>query len=176
MNILVLTDIHGKPSTSGCLSRLILRWAQSSVRTVSLSELLNTDLVGKALHRHLVESDGFARAAECLVDRVDGVDVALGYSAGGMLLWQSVLLGLSVDRLICISSTRLRQVTAQSIPIPALAVFGERDENRPPSSWAVGSSVKTHIIPHSGHDFYDSRGQAWDMCLTTLADFLDSTE
>ncbi len=132
MRLLIVTDIHGRPSANHCLSRRLPGVQQSLVRTVSVSELLGVDDTGERLHRDLVENDGFIRAAKRLLGLVEFADVALGYSAGGTVLWHSVLHGLAVGRLLCISSTRLRAVNASTMPKPALVVFGENDPNRPP--------------------------------------------
>lgn len=171
MRILVVTDIHGKPGTADCLSHSLSSRERLVVRTIGLSELLGGDRTGESLHRHLVEGDGFMRAAKRLVDLTDHADVAIGYSAGGMVLWQSVFHGLLPDRLICISSTRLRHVDARTMPIPTLAVFGGNDPYRPADTWGAG--VETYIIPRAGHDFYACRGLARDLCLARVSDFLN---
>lgn len=172
MRLLVVTDIHGRPGFADCLSLRLSGRKQMIVRTIGLSELLGVDCTGESLHRRLVEGDGFEQAAKRLIDLAEHADVALGYSAGGMVLWQSVLHGLSLDRLICISSTRLRQVSAAAVPIPVLAVFGENDSNRPADAWGTCSRVQTYLIPGAGHDFYASEGPARDLCLTRVASFL----
>jgi len=172
MRFLIVTDIHGRPGFANCLSRRLSSRRQMIVRTISLSELVGVDCAGETLHRRLVDGDGFARAARHLIDLAEHADVALGYSAGGMVLWQSVLFGLSIDRLICISSTRLRQVSAAAVPIPVLAVFGEEDRNRPPDAWGTCSHVQTYVISGAGHDFYGTDGPARDLCLARVANFL----
>lgn len=172
MRLLVVTDIHGQPGVADCLSHRLSRREQTVVRTIGLSELLGVDCTGESLHRHLVEGDGFVRAAKRLVDLAEPADAALGYSAGGMVLWQGVLHGLLLDRLICISTTRLRQASAGAIPIPTLAVFGENDANRPADAWGTCSRVQTYIISGAEHDFYATEGPARDLCLTRVATFL----
>ncbi|MCA1493583.1 hypothetical protein [Sinorhizobium alkalisoli] len=172
MRVLVVTDIHGKPGAADCLSRHLPGREQSVIRTIGLPELLGADCTGESLHRHLVESDGFVKAAKRLVDLANDADVALGYSAGGMVLWQAALHGLSLDRLICVSSTRLRHVSSAATPVPVLAVFGENDPNRPADAWAAGSGVKAYIIPRAEHEFYGADSRARDLCLARIVDFL----
>ena len=172
MRLLIVTDIHGRPQAPHCLSRR-LPAQRSFARTISLSELLDVNYTGERLHRELVENGGFVRAAERLVSLSETADVALGYSAGGTVLWHGVLHGLKVDRLICLSSTRLRDVRATAMPKPALAVFGKDDPNRPPDHWAKGSTVESCMIPGAGHDFYAVEGPAMGLCLARITDFLN---
>ncbi|ASY63155.1 hypothetical protein SJ05684_c17130 [Sinorhizobium sojae CCBAU 05684] len=168
----MVTDIHGKPGAADCLSRQFPGRARMVVRTIGLPELLGVDCTGEGLHRHLVAGDGFVRAAQRLVDVAEDADVALGYSAGGMVLWQAALHGFSLARLICLSSTRLRQVSAATMPVPALAIFGQSDSNRPADTWNAGSGVETFIIPRAGHEFYVANSAARDLCLARMVDFL----
>lgn len=68
MRVLVVTDIHGKPGAAACLSRHLPGREQLVIRTFGLPELLGENCTGERLHRHLVEGDGFVRAAKRLVD------------------------------------------------------------------------------------------------------------
>ncbi|OAP49416.1 hypothetical protein [Sinorhizobium americanum] len=173
MRLLIVTDIHGRPGHNHCLSRRLTGVERSIARTISLSDLLDVDYTGERLHRELVENHGFDRAAERLAGLSETADVALGYSAGGTALWRGVLRGLVVDRLICLSSTRLRDVRASMMPKPSLVVFGKNDPNRPPDQWARGSAVQSYIVPDAGHDFYANEGQALSLCLAKITAFLD---
>lgn len=172
MRVLVVMDIHGKPGAAACLSSHLPGREQMVVRTIGFPELLGEYCTGERLHRHLVEGDGFVRAAKRLVDLAKDADVALGYSAGGTVLWQGVLHGLPLARLVCVSSTRLRQVSAATMPVPTLAVFGENDPNRPADAWSAGSGVRTYIVPRAEHEFYVGNSTARDLCLARMVDFL----
>ncbi|WP_018239887.1 alpha/beta hydrolase [Ensifer sp. BR816] len=173
MRLLIVTDIHGRPTADRCLSRHLPGAQCSLVRTFSLSELLDVKYTGERLHRELVENDGFIRAAERLARLSEAADVALGYSAGGTVLWHGVLNGLAVDRLICLSSTRLRDVRASAMPKPALVVFGKDDPNRPRERWASGSAVECCTVSGAGHDFYAIEGPALRLCLAWITRFLN---
>ncbi|PVE23821.1 alpha/beta hydrolase [Microvirga sp. KLBC 81] len=169
MKCIVLTDINGLPSQETCfLSGL---GGSISVERVGLGELLGVPLRGEELYHHLILG-GFDAAAAKVLERFGDAEIGLGYSSGGAVLWKSVLRGLRLNRLVCISSTRLRDEDPHAMPIPALTVFGDQDASRPTPSWGEGSRLERLLLPGAEHAFYVERDANWLTCHEVLLSFL----
>lgn len=156
---IVLNDIHGLPSDEACF--LGDAGLPVTVHRANLADLLGIEVQGDALHRQLVENGGFDAAAARVREVFGSADIGLGYSAGGTVLWRSVLLGFGLKRLICISSTRLRDQTPEAMRVPALAIFGDQDAHRPPATWGAGSGIQVVRVEQADHAFYRSRDGKW---------------
>jgi len=166
---IVITDINDLPAQetcflSGCSGSLF-------VERVGLAELLGSSERGEDLYRRLLQG-GFEAAAAKVLERFAQAEIGLGYSSGGAVLWRSVLRGLRLRRLVCISSTRLREEDPRAIPIPALTVFGESDASRPPASWGEGSELKRLLLRGAEHDFYVKKDANWLTCRAAVMNFL----
>lgn len=103
-------------------------------------------------------SGGIERAANALVGRYpSGVDVALGLSVGGTILWRAALKGLPVNNLVCLSSTRLRFETLAPQCTTHL-YFGELDPDRPNETWSLKLGRELDLVNGQGHGFYRDDG------------------
>jgi hypothetical protein len=169
MKCIILTDINGLPTEETCFlsgsDRLL------SIERIGLAQLLGISCHGEDLHRALVEG-GFDVAAAKALDLFKEADLGVGYSSGGAVLWKSVLCGLQLQRLVCISSTRLRDEDPNRIVIPTLTDFGGRDAARPPASWGTGGNLHVLHLPQAEHAFYGSMEADWRKCRETVLDFL----
>jgi len=76
----------------------------------------------------------------------------LGYSAGGVALWRADAKGLRLSGLFCVSSTRLREELA--ITIPNWVFFGETDPKKPSKQWLSQIPDKHTVFKEAGHDYY----------------------
>ncbi len=169
MKCIILTDINGLPTKETCfLSGLD---GHLSIDRVGLAELLGISRHGEDLHRALIEG-GFDAAAAKALNLFKEADLGLGYSSGGAVLWKSVLCGLQLQRLVCISSTRLRDEDPNRMSIPTLTVFGGRDAACPPASWGTGGNLHVLHLPQAEHAFYGSVDADWRKCRETVLDFL----
>ncbi|HZW46197.1 MAG TPA: alpha/beta hydrolase [Microvirga sp.] len=169
MKCIVITDINDLPSQESCL--LSGCSGSVSIERVGLAELLGSSERGEELYRRLLQG-GFDAAAAKVLQRFADAEVALGYSSGGAVLWKSVLRGLRLKRLVCISSTRLKDEDPRALPIPALTVFGESDASRPPASWGEGSELKRLLLPDAEHAFYTKEDENWLTCRAAVMNFL----
>ncbi|WP_299423436.1 hypothetical protein [uncultured Shimia sp.] len=150
MRLLVVTDIHGAPDEELCLSAGL-----SGVERLSLAALCGQPtLSGEALHHHLFQEDGMARAVRKLCDMMADQRplIGLGYSAGGTALWKAVHAGMPLSGLICVSSTRLRDETALSIPTQVY--FGDGDPGCPSKDWLTTVPSAATLLPSAAHTFY----------------------
>ncbi|WP_052954407.1 hypothetical protein [Microvirga vignae] len=169
MKCIVLTDINRLPSRETCfLSGLR---GSISVERVGLGELLGVPQRDEELYRSLVQG-GFDAAAAKVVERFGDAEIGLGYSSGGAVLWKSVLHGLCLKRLACISSTRLRDEDPHAMTIPALTVFGDQDASRPTTSWGEGSRLDRLLLRGAGHSFYAEKDANWVTCREAVLNFL----
>lgn len=79
--------------------------------------------------------------------------IGLGYSAGGTALWKVVSQeNAPLSRLMCVSSTRLRDEGA--LPIPNAVIFGENDPGRPSKDWMETVPQNATLLPDTDHAFY----------------------
>ncbi|WP_166418190.1 dienelactone hydrolase family protein [Cochlodiniinecator piscidefendens] len=151
MKFFVVSDIFGQPDAENCVLSQIPKIA--GVERHSLAQLCGRpELTGEGLHVHLFRENGMQRAVASLMERrLDGC-IGMGYSAGGTVLWQAVGLGLRLDRLYCISSTRLRNEAAVSIPNHVF--FGGNDPAKPTATWLGSIPLQSTVFPGLEHDFY----------------------
>lgn len=150
VRLIVVTDIHGAPSSDLCLSA-----GQTGVERLSLAELCDQpNLSGEALHHHLFQEAGMARAARKLCDMIAEQRslIGLGYSAGGTALWKAVHADAPLSGLICISSTRLRN--EMPLSIPTHVYFGANDPGRPSEAWLTSVAGTATLLPNAVHAFY----------------------
>ena len=150
VQLIVVTDIHGAPDDALCLGAGL-----SGVARLSLAELCGQrHLSGEALHHHLFQESGMARAVRklCNVMADRSPLIGLGYSAGGTALWKAVQAGVPLTGLICVSSTRLRNETALSIPTQVY--FGDDDPGRPSKDWLSTVPTTATLLPSAAHAFY----------------------
>lgn len=169
MKCIVLTDINGLPSHETCfLSGLN---GSVAVDRVGLGEILGVPYRGEELYRVLVQG-GFDIAAYKVLERFGDAEIGLGYSSGGVVLWKSVLRGLRLSRLVCISSTRLRDEDPHAMRIPTLTAFGDQDVSRPSALWGEGSDLERLLLPGAGHSFYADEDASWSACREAVLNFL----
>ncbi|MCH2067256.1 hypothetical protein [Shimia sp.] len=150
MSLIVVTDIHGAPDEALCLSAGL-----PGVDRLSLADLCDQPpLSGEALHHHLFQEDGMARAVRRLCDMMADQPalIGLGYSAGGTALWRAAQAGVPLTGLICVSSTRLRDERA--LAIPTQVYFGDNDPGRPSEAWLTTVPATATLLPNAAHAFY----------------------
>jgi pimeloyl-ACP methyl ester carboxylesterase len=146
----IIGDIHDAPAPCQCLRRPM---ATQPVRRLSIRDLLPSSQCEAGVHQALVNG-GYGSAAARLANEFPRAAVGLGYSAGGTLLWKAVRLGMQVEALICIASTRLRDEDPKEIQVPTLVVSGGHDPFAPGEDWAIGSNVRHIVLRGCEHGFY----------------------
>jgi hypothetical protein len=153
--LVILSDINGlflaeKQFGSSKLLNLV-----GSVDELNSLELAGIEKDGTKEARHKAFLDGGIDAAvEKLIERYPtGLKFGLGLSIGGVILWKAALRGLSVDNMVCFSSTRLRFETNAPSGNTHL-FFGEKDDYRPETKWFKDLGLSMNLIPNTGHEFY----------------------
>lgn len=151
-NIVILSDIHGLALTDQTNARFLKGFDSiDQLNSIDLAQISASD--PNVRHNDMV-TGGIDVAASKLKSLYPyGIEFALGLSVGGVILWRAALTGLSIGRLVCFSSTRLRFET-QVPDCPIRLYFGANDKYRPDTSWFTTAGVEQQLIDGEGHEFY----------------------
>ena len=112
----------------------------------------------ESLHRQFIEG-GIERAVIKLLKLETQPLRILAFSIGGTIAWKFGLMGGRIERLSCVSSTRLRKETEKPLGNIHL-YFGEDDPYRPQQEWFQQMKVPFTLLPHQSHDMYEEAGFA----------------
>ncbi len=96
---------------------------------------------------------GIDHAVKALLAAEHNAKICIGCSVGGVIAWRAALQGLRIDKLITISSTRLRY----EVETPLCQVenyFGEHDPYKPNTAWLSTIGKVTSTLIPGGHDIY----------------------
>ena len=160
LNAIILSDIYGFSSETDVDDYYLQKTAQFlqsigySTTIFSLLQLANLSIKnGKEVDTAFV-TEIIERSVVNLTDKKLNCDLCIGFSAGGIVLWKMITEDkLKTDKLVCISSTRLRQFT-EVAPCPTLAIFAQEDKFAPTQEKLESLKCYYKIVPHSNHDFY----------------------
>lgn len=104
------------------------------------------------LHSQFI-SGGIEKAAMTLLKKEKQKVNLLGFSIGGVIAWKTALLGLKTNKMILISSTRLRyEILKPRCDIKLY--YGEHDHHKPSQDWFDSQKVECRIIPKGEHNVY----------------------
>ncbi|WP_288426860.1 alpha/beta hydrolase [uncultured Agrobacterium sp.] len=149
MRIIVISDIHGRPKDVNWLSEY------GQINFIKLSDLCeDPSLSGSELHSYLFEGEGLQHVVSRLKDFAADKTHGIGFSAGGTALWLAAKDGLEIEKLVCVSSTRLRYET-DNLDIPTFTFWGELDPNRPSDEWCQSTPGYSRVYAGQSHNFYD---------------------
>lgn len=153
--LIILSDLWGKHDAN---------WVKNYTNPLSkyydihfydaceLGEIDTTDYIELKLHQQFVNG-GIEKAVLNLIDIEKNEISILAFSIGGTIAWKAGLSGLKINKLIALSSTRLRyEVNKPKCDIQV--IYGELDKNKPTQEWLSEMSVYNEIIPNANHDFY----------------------
>lgn len=159
--LLILTDLWGQRKAGYLhhyLDVLKRRYKVVLYDSCVLGGIDLSDYSQENLHRQFVDG-GIERAVQQLLEKEKQPCSILGFSIGGVIAWQAALGGLKVNRLITISSTRLRYESV--IPDADVKLFfGAKDKYRPDQEWANNLKVDLIIRKGVGHELYTIPGEA----------------
>ncbi|WP_297575742.1 hypothetical protein [uncultured Deefgea sp.] len=152
MKCILISDINNKPMCGGELALLLPKDMQ--LHLLSLANLVGKpDLSGMELHDHLIHQGGMTRAVQQLLKQHQTTDIAIGYSAGGTVLWRACLAGLNCTDLFCLSSTRLRNESNK--PTARTHIFFDQgDITISSQEKLLQLSDHFYLIGHDGHTAY----------------------
>lgn len=153
--LLILSDLFG---FQNCI------WIQNYIKNIEsiynitlydsleLAEIDSIGLLENEIHHQFVHG-GIEKAVKTLIHlEKDLVDV-LAFSIGGTIAWKAGLRGLKLEKLITVSSTRLRKELKKPEGKIDL-LFAENDNFNPSKNWFVEMQSNPIIVKEVAHDFY----------------------
>ncbi|HEY0739976.1 MAG TPA: hypothetical protein VGD40_00890 [Chryseosolibacter sp.] len=151
-NLVILSDIHGFSFADPTNTKFLKGFDSiDQLNSIDLAEISASD--PNVRHNDMVTGGIDVAASKLRSLYPNGIEFALGLSVGGVILWRAALTGLSIGRLVCFSSTRLRFET-QVPDCPTRLYFGANDKFRPDTSWVNAAGVEHQLIEGEGHEFY----------------------
>ena len=96
---------------------------------------------------------GLETAVSELILRTEKTDLLMGCSIGGVIAWRACLKGLQAEKLITLSSTRLRDETSKP-PCTIQVIFGTEDSFSPNEGWYEKMNIIPTIMTNHGHNLY----------------------
>lgn len=150
--ILIISDLWGWENVN---------WKQEYVKRLSEYEvqLVDVEVLGSVngnnerdIHQEFVD-EGIDKAVKKLKDIK--TDLILAFSIGGTIAWKAILGGMKIDKLIAVSSTRLRyEVKKPNCEIQL--IYGKLDKNKPNKGWFEKMKIKENTID-GNHDLYSEK-------------------
>ncbi len=127
-----------------------------------LAQIKENEWNEKKIHEQFIDF-GIDKAIENLIKLETSEISILGFSIGGLIGWKASLLGLKVNHLFAISSTRLRfETNCPSCKIHLF--FGENDLNKPNTQWFYSLKLIENIYRNEVHGFYKNKENCLDIC------------
>jgi alpha-beta hydrolase superfamily lysophospholipase len=120
--------------------------------TRELAELESSGLTETEIHEEFING-GIEKAITNLLEKEKKPSVVLGFSVGGTIAWKAALQGMPVQKLMAVSSTRLRK-EFQKPQCTIDLYFGGKDEFRPMDEWFEAMNLEPTIYNYAGHEFY----------------------
>lgn len=125
----------------------------------------------QSLHRQFVNG-GIEKAINTLCKKETKEVIVLAFSIGGLIGWKASQLGLKAQKLIAVSSSRLRYETTQP-NCPVQLYYGEKDQNRPDDGWFSRMNIEKQLVLNEGHLLYQKREFANSLSKKIKQDWLD---
>ena len=151
--VLVLSDINAWPT----FKDFQIIKPQGSIEFKNILELADTPNHFSSIdqrHQYLVE-EGINKAVKKLLPMSE-FDMVFGFSVGGTIAWKACVEGMSCNKLVCVSSTRLRYEINRPKVLVKL-IFGENDEYKPKLEWFDRMKLDRELYPNGGHEFYTTK-------------------
>ena len=127
-----------------------------------LADIDKSEYSEEKLHDQFI-TGGIVKAVENLLKKEKESTIVLGFSIGGTIAWKACKSGLKTQRLIAISSTRLRYETQKPSGVIDL-IYGEKDTYKPDNNWFEKLEIRTEIYKNEGHEVYKKKEIAQKIC------------
>ena len=127
----------------------------SFINACSLAEINVEDYSEDKIHQQFVNG-GIDLAVTKLLKQEPTNKIYLGCSIGGVILWKAALQGFQMEKLITISSTRLRYETARPANLHKM-YFGKNDTNIPNPTWINSIGTEYVVMVDGDHEIYKDK-------------------
>ncbi len=153
--LLILSDLFGGKDSQWVKIYMNLLQSKFEIQYYDVVELANIDsdnFIESEIHNQFLNG-GIDKAVQNLLQLETGKLIVLGFSIGGTIAWKAGLLGLKINSLTAISSSRIRY-ESQNPDCRITLIYGELDMFKPDYEWIIKSGLQVEIIKNEGHDFY----------------------
>lgn len=106
------------------------------------------------LHKQFIDF-GIDEAVQQLIHREKKQKVYIGCSVGGVIIYKAGLIGLPIEKLIAISSTRIRKEIIKP-NFPHELYYGISDPYKPDPNWIKTMGISTTLID-GDHGIYKQK-------------------
>lgn len=108
------------------------------------------------IHTQFLEF-GIDKVVQKIISREKEKVSIIGFSVGGTIAWKAGLLGLHIDKLFCISSTRLRYETKIPTCNQIELLFADNDNFAPNKAWFTTMKIYPVFLKNEDHTCYKKR-------------------
>lgn len=153
--LIILSDLWGTENSSWITHYIAILKNYYDVKYYDsriLGEIDNTEKTKENLHEKFIQG-GVETAVTNLLAKENKIKVILGFSIGGYIAWKACNSGLNTEKLIAVSSTRLRY-EKQKPSISIELIYGEEDTYKPSANWFKELNINPTIFNKLGHDLY----------------------
>lgn len=153
--IIVISDLWGKSKSNWFdkyVEKLGDNYTLKYYDACLLGEVETEPYEQDQLHHQFVQF-GINNAIDNLLELEKSNRIYIGCSVGGVIAWKAGLKGLPIEKLITISSTRLRK-ESKAPNCQLYNFFGNNDVHKPNSEWLNSSIYGATFIIDGSHDIY----------------------
>jgi len=132
-----------------------IKYELNFINSLELAEISRINSSNQDIHRQF-EGGGIEEAVNNLSRLIKERVHILAFSVGGTIAWKFALEYNLVERLICVSSTRLRY--EKSNPRCDLKlIYGDQDEFMPKEEWFENQNIIPQVLPNLNHECYKEK-------------------
>jgi hypothetical protein len=168
--LIILSDLWGKEKSEWLINYTQILGEYFDITfydSCELGAIDKSDYSENHLHKQFI-SGGIEKAVESLILIEKEKATILAFSIGGTIAWQFGLKSEKIDRLFCVSSTRLRHEKLR--PKGAITLyFGSKDNYKPDINWLDRMKLNSHILDNKEHQFYREPEDAEYICKQIIA-------
>ena len=167
--VLIVSDLWGKEKSNWINYYLSVLEDQFDVQyydSCVLGEIDTSEYAKDKLHAQFING-GIDKAVENLLLQENENCMVLGFSIGGCIAWKAANLGLKVESLIAVSSTRLRyEIKKPAVKIKL--IYGQEDANKPDGNWFSNMQISANFYQNEDHELYRKKECADKICKSII--------